>query len=74
MKKMKLSTPELMFIIGTRVALGAGVVLLLSDRLKPSTRKKAGIALMSIGGVTTIPAAKIALGRKPLLKRLGLPR
>jgi hypothetical protein len=72
MKKRTLTVPELMFIIGTRAALAAGVALLVSGRLKQSTRRAAGLALVGVGGVTTIPAAKIALRRRSLLSRLGL--
>ncbi len=74
MKKRKLSTPQMMFIIATRAALAAGVALLVSPRLKPSTRRVTGLALAGLGGVTTLPAAKIAFGRKSLLDRLGFSR
>ena len=74
MKKHKLSTPQMMFIIATRAALAAGIALLVSGRLKPSTRRATGLALAGLGGVTTVPAAKIAFGRKSLLSRLGLAR
>ena len=72
MKRRSLSVPEMMFIIATRAALAAGVALLISGRLKQSTRRAAGLALVGVGGVTTIPAAKIAFRRKSLLSRLGL--
>jgi hypothetical protein len=71
MKKIRsLTVPEMMFVIATRAALAAGVTLLISGRLKESTRRRAGLALIGIGGVTTIPAAKIAFRRKSLLSRL----
>ena len=72
MKKRSLTVPEMMFIVATRAALAAGVALLISGRLKQSTRRAAGLALVGVGGVTTIPAAKIALRRRSLLSRLGL--
>jgi len=72
MKKRTLTVPEMMFIVATRAALAAGVALLISGRLKQSTRRAAGLALVGVGGVTTIPAAKIALRRRSLLSRLGL--
>jgi len=71
MKKHSLTVPELMFVIGTRAALAAGVALLLSGKLKEKTRRKAGLALMSIGGATTIPAARIFLQGKSLRKSFG---
>ena len=72
MKRSSLTVPQLMFIIGTRAALAAGVALLVSGRLKDSVRKTAGLALVGIGGATTIPAAKIAFGRRSLLQRFGV--
>jgi hypothetical protein len=72
MKKRSITVPEMMFIVATRAALAAGVALLISGRLKQSTRRAAGLALVGVGGVTTIPAAKIALRRRSLLSRLGL--
>ena len=70
MKKPDVTLPQMMFIIGTRAALAAGIALLVSDRLKESTRRKVGFALAGLGGVATIPAAKMAFGRKSLLDRL----
>jgi len=73
MKKRSVTVPQMMFVIGTRAALAAGVALLVSQRLKDSTKRAAGITLMGIGAVTTIPAAKIFLNsRRSLLNRLGL--
>lgn len=72
MKKRTLTTPELIFIVGTRAVLAAGVALLVSARLKDKTRRTAGLALMGIGGATTIPAAKIVLGSKSPFRKPGL--
>jgi hypothetical protein len=55
-----------MFIVGTRAALAAGVALLLSERLSGPTRRKVGFALAGLGGVATIPAARMAFSRKSL--------
>jgi len=57
MKKSDLTFPELMFVVGTRAALGAGIGLLLSTRLSDSQRKILGLTLVAIGGITTIPSA-----------------
>ena len=57
MKKVDLTFPELMFVVATRGALGAGVGLLLAGKLSDQQRKILGLALVVIGGVTTIPAA-----------------
>ena len=57
--------PEIMLIAGTRVALGVGVGLLLSDRLNKDQRKAAGWALLAVGVVTTIPILKGSLAKPP---------
>jgi hypothetical protein len=64
MVERKLTLAEIMVIAGTRVALGAGIGLLLSSKLKNNQRKPAGIALILIGGLTTIPLALNVLGKK----------
>ena len=66
MRKHTLSTPQLMFVIGTRAMLGAGIGLLAGSQLK-SRAKKAGLTLALIGAATTIPAAKIAMSSKRTL-------
>jgi hypothetical protein len=53
----KVSLVELFLIAGTRVALGAGIGLLVSNRLNNDQRKAAGLALAIVGGLTTIPLA-----------------
>lgn len=74
MKKRSVTVPELMFVIGTRAALAAGVALLASGRLKQKTRRAAALGLMTIGAVTTIPAARILFRRRSLFDRLGFAR
>ncbi len=46
-----------MLIGGTRVALGVGLGLLLSDRLSREQRRAVGLTLFLVGAVTTIPLA-----------------
>ena len=60
MKKPDLTFPELMFVIITRAALGAGVGLLLSTKLNDQQRRLLGLALVFVGAVTTIPAGLAA--------------
>jgi hypothetical protein len=55
--------PEIMLVAGTRVALGVGVGLLLSDRLNEDQRKAAGWALLAVGVLTTIPIVRGVLGK-----------
>ena len=57
--------PEIMLVAGTRVALGVGVGLLLSDRLNKDQRKAAGWALLAVGVLTTIPIVKGVLAKPP---------
>ncbi len=57
MLERKLTFADIILIAGTRVALGAGIGLLLSTRLSSEQRKAAGIALAVVGGLTTIPLA-----------------
>ena len=56
-----LPLPLLFGIVATRAALGVGIGLLLADKLK-GKRHAVAAALITIGAVTTIPAA-IALVR-----------
>jgi hypothetical protein len=55
MRKVRLSMPELALIAGTRGALGAGIALLLADRLTSEQRKAAGTALALVGVISTVP-------------------
>ena len=55
MKERSLTIPEIALIAGTRVALGAGIGLLISDRFSKDQRRGAGWALLSIGILSTIP-------------------
>jgi hypothetical protein len=57
MKHAFLTLPEIAAVAATRAAGGAGLALLLSDRLKPEQRRTVGWALLAIGILTTIPLA-----------------
>ena len=54
-----LTLPELGFIIATRALLGAGIALLVGQRLDASTRRAVGLTLAGVGALTTIPAAMV---------------
>ncbi len=56
MKRLNLPAPAFFFIVGTRALLGAGVGLLVSDKLSRRRRKTVGAALVGLGALTTIPA------------------
>jgi hypothetical protein len=55
MRSVTLRAPDLMLLVGTRVALGVGIGLLVATRLDERMRKGAGIALAAVGVLTTIP-------------------
>ncbi|HEX9290999.1 MAG TPA: hypothetical protein VF904_15875 [Anaeromyxobacteraceae bacterium] len=55
MKERILTTPDIMLMAGTRVALGAGIGLLLSKKLAEGARQGAGWALLALGTLSTIP-------------------
>jgi hypothetical protein len=57
MRERGFTIPELILIAGTRVALGAGLGLLVAGRLNRDTRRGAGWALLAFGAVSTIPLA-----------------
>jgi uncharacterized membrane protein YfcA len=63
MRELQLTLPELAIVAGTRAILGAGLGLLLADRLPDSQRKSVGWTLFLIGAVITLPLALEALGK-----------
>src|SRR5207237_5854308 len=69
MKERSLTLPEIGLIAGTRVALGVGIGLLISDRLNKDQRKAAGWALFGMGLVTTFPIVAGILGKGPFAVR-----
>jgi hypothetical protein len=63
MKDVTLRLPQLLFIVGTRAALGVGVGLLIAGALSPSRRKMLGSTLIAAGAATTVPAALLVKRR-----------
>ena len=63
MQSRTLTFPEIGLIAATRAALGAGLGLLLAGRLSRGARKSAGIALLAVGAVSTLPIIVGILGR-----------
>ena len=55
MNRIPLSIPEVAVIAGTRAALGAGIGLLLADRLDRDQRRAIGWTLFAVGAVSTAP-------------------
>jgi hypothetical protein len=58
--------PEVMLIAGTRVALGVGLGLLISDWLNKDQRQAAGWALLGVGVLSTIPLVRGLLAKPPV--------
>ena len=63
MHERSLTIPELILIAGTRVALGAGLGLLIGSRLDRDARNAAGWALLGVGALSTIPIVIGILGK-----------
>jgi multisubunit Na+/H+ antiporter MnhB subunit len=66
MRQITLTIPEVAFIAGTRGALGAGLGLLASGRMKQSRRRALGWTLLAVGALATIPAARRVLGGRSI--------
>jgi hypothetical protein len=63
MRETTISLPHVALVAGTRVMLGAGLGLLLGDRLTDRQKQAAGWALFLTGVVTTLPLALEVWGR-----------
>ena len=57
-----LNVPTFGFVVMTRALLGAGIGLLLSERLPAEWRRPVGLTLVMVGAATTIPAAMAVFG------------
>jgi hypothetical protein len=66
MRERSLTVPEIALIARTRVALGIGLGLLMSDRLSRDARKGAGWALVAVGALSTIPIVAEILSKAQL--------
>jgi len=63
MKQIPVTIPELVLIAGTRAALGAGLALVLSDRLNGNQRRAVGWTLLAVGVISTLPLARGIIGK-----------
>ena len=68
----KLSVPDIILIAGTRVALGIGIGLVLSEKLNRDQRRAAGCALIAVGALTTIPLVINVVNKKSELANIDL--
>jgi hypothetical protein len=68
MQKLNVSLAELILIAGTRGILGAGLGLLMGEKLTRGRRRTIGWTLLGVGAAATVPLAAIvikgALARK----------
>ena len=64
MMKAEMTLPEIALIGGTRGILGAGLALLLADRLNNDQRKAVGWTMFLIGAVSTIPLVLNVLSKR----------
>jgi hypothetical protein len=62
MRETRISLPELFLVAGTRAALGAGLGLLLADRLSAEQRRAIGWTLFFVGVISTVPLGFEVLG------------
>lgn len=65
MRKAVLTIPEIGLIGITRVALGAGLALLLGEKLNRDERRAVGLSLFLVGALTTVPLVLNVLDKKP---------
>jgi len=71
MKTVVLNLPTFGFVVATRAMLGAGIGLLLSDRLSTEQRRAVALTLIGVGLVTTVPALFAVLGGRKTLKPMA---
>ena len=64
MKTVVLNLPTFGFVVATRAMLGAGIGLLLSERLSAEQRRAVALTLIGVGVITTVPALFAVLGRR----------
>lgn len=64
MIKAELTLPQIGLIAATRGLLGAGIALLLADKLSAEQRKAVGWTLVAVGALTTIPLAVEVFGKR----------
>jgi len=64
LKTSELTLPEVGLIAATRGMLGAGIALLLADKVNEDQRKAIGWTLFAMGAISTIPLALDVLRRR----------
>src|SRR5439155_26810442 len=74
MMKLMLNLPTFGFVVFTRAMIGAGVGLLVSERLPKDRRRVIGAALLAIGAASTVPAVFAILRGRRAAERAEPPR
>jgi hypothetical protein len=69
MWKKSFTIPEIILIAGTRIALGAGLGLLIAGKLSSDARKGAGWALLAFGALTTVPLVAAVIAKPQLAEK-----
>ena len=64
MATTEISLPELTLVAITRAMLGAGIALVVADRLDTRQRQAVGWTLTAVGLITTVPLVLDVLGRR----------
>ena len=72
MMEKRVTVPDLILMAGTRVALGVGIGLVLSERMNRDQRKAAGWSLLAVGAATTIPLVINIIERNNNVNRMGI--
>jgi hypothetical protein len=67
MKEVTLDLPELAMVVGTRAMAGAGIAMLLADKMTPEQRRAVGWTLFLIGAISTVPLAMRVFGKLRLV-------
>lgn len=68
MRETTVPMPVIALVAMTRGMLGAGLALLLGDRLKPEQRRHLGWTLFVVGAVTTVPLAMNVVANSRTIK------
>jgi hypothetical protein len=74
MIRRTVTLPQIGLIAGTRAAFGAGIGLLLADRLNEDQRRAVGWTLLAVGALTTIPLIAGVLHGQETSPAPGQPR
>jgi hypothetical protein len=73
MKTYAVTVPEIAIVAATRGMAGAGIGLLVSDFLRPDTRRTLGWTLLAIGALSTIPIAMALFGKREMTAEAAVP-